>query len=83
MWVNINIDVSDVYDELSDREKHTLLEWLEDDGITNYTETSNNTMSISPMREEWSTICIKLSHLYYQMTNEEQAVIEKIVKKYL
>lgn len=81
MWANISIDVSEVYDELSDREKYTLLEWLEDDGITNYSD-DNNPMTSSPMREEWSNTCVKLSHLYYQMTNEEQEIIEKIVKKY-
>ena len=81
MWANISIDVSEVYAELSDREKYTLLEWLEDDGITNYGDDNNHMLS-SPMREEWSNTCIKLSHLYYQMTNEEQEIIEKIVKKY-
>ena len=82
MWVNVSVDVAEVYGGLSDREKHTLLDWLEDDGIASY-GNDNNLMSISPMREDWSNTCIKLSHLYYQMTNEEQAVIEKIVKKYL
>jgi len=82
MWVNVSIDVSDVYSELSDSEKYTLLDWLEEDGITSYTN-DNNAMTISPMREDWSDTCIKLSHLYYQMSNEEQAVIEKMVKKYL
>ncbi len=80
MWVNISVDVSDVYDELSEREKYQVLDWLEADGITHYT---SNEMSVSPMREEWSSTCSKLSHLYYQMSNEEQEVIEKIVKKYL
>ena len=80
MWVNISVDVSDVYGELSERAKYQLLDWLEADGITHY---SSDEMSTSPMREEWSATCTKLSHLYYQMTNEEQEVIEKIVKKYL
>jgi hypothetical protein len=82
MWVNINVDVGEIYNELSDREKHTLLDWLEDDGISSY-GNDDNAMSISPMREDWSDTCIKLSHLYYRMTNEEQEAIEKIVKKYL
>lgn len=82
MWVNISVDVAEVYEELSDREKYQVLDWLETDGISSY-GNDNNAMSISPMREDWSNTCIKLSHLYYQMTNEEQAVIEKIVKKYL
>ena len=81
MWVNISVDVAEVYEELSDREKYQVLDWLETDGISSY--GNDNAMSISPMREDWSNTCIKLSHLYYQMTNEEQAVIEKIVKKYL
>jgi hypothetical protein len=80
MWVNISINVADVYDELSEREKYQLLDWLEADGITHYT---SDDASVSPMREEWSETCFKLSQLYYQMSNEEQAVIEKIVKKYL
>ena len=48
MWANISIDVSEVYAELSDRDKYTLLEWLEDDGITNYSD-DNNPMTSSPM----------------------------------
>jgi len=80
MWVNITIDVSEVYEELSEREKYQILDWLEADGITHYT---SDDASVSPMREEWAEICSKLSQLYYQMSNEEQTVIEKIVKKYL
>lgn len=82
MWVNISVDVAEIYDDLSEREKYTLLEWLEADGISSY-QKDRNAMVISPMREDWAVICSKLSHLYYQMTNEEQVVIEKIVKKYL
>ncbi len=80
MWVNISIDVAEVYEELSEREKYQLLDWLENDGITRYTSDG---ASVSLMREAWGETCTKLSHLYYQMTNDELVVIEKIVKKYL
>jgi hypothetical protein len=78
--INIDIDVENIYEELSDSDKYLLLDWLTDDGITNM---STETSQISYMREEWDEICSKLSQLHYRMTNEEQAEIEKIVKKYL
>ena len=78
--INIDIDVENIYEELSDSDKYLLLDWLTDDGITNM---SIETSQISYMREEWGVICSKLSQLHYRMTNEEQSEIEKIVKKYL
>lgn len=78
--INIDIDVEEIYEELSDSDKYRLLDWLTDDGITNMSIESSQ---ISYMREEWGIICSKLSQLYYRMNNEEQAVIENIVKKYL
>jgi len=84
MWVNISVDVSDMYEELSDRDKYTLLEWLEDDGITLDSDSDgDNEKSTSMMKEDWNETCIKLSNLYYQMSNEEQELINKIIKKYI
>ena len=52
--INIDIDVENIYEELSDSDKYLLLDWLTDDGITNM---SIETSQISYMREEWGVIC--------------------------
>ena len=82
MYTSVDISVEDVYNSLSDCDKYELLDWLTEDGITEYSKSSEQSQ-ITLMKESWTETCIKLNNLYYRMSNEEQLIIEKIVKKYL
>lgn len=81
-YISINVDLGDVYDDLSRSEKITLMEYLEDDGIIEdqrlYNEETNNKL----INEEFMDSCVKLGTCYYQMSKEDEEVVNNLVKKY-
>ena len=80
-YVNINVDLWEIYESLCKREKQELLDWLDEDGLTEIpmdTPPSNSGL----MNEEFSRVCGKLSKSYYRMSKEDEETIVRIMKKY-
>ena len=80
-YVNINVDLWEIYGDLTKREKLELLEWLDEDG---FTEIPINTPPEKGglMNEEFSRVCGKLAKSYYRMSKEDEETIVRIMKKY-
>jgi hypothetical protein len=80
-YVTVDVDLDDVYSELRDREKQLLVDWLKEDGYS---------INIDPELDEPCTALQdmfneninKIKNSYYQLTNEEIELIEKLAKKY-
>ena len=73
--VDININVGDFYDEMDDNESRQMLKLLIEDGYDEHTTAScNNWEFIDAMK--------KLSNNYYQLTNEEEALIIALSKRF-
>ena len=80
-YVNITVDLWEIYGDLTKREKLELLDWLDEDGLTEIpmdTPPSNSGL----MNEEFSRVCGKLAKSYYRMDKEDEETIIKIMKKY-
>ncbi len=76
--VDIDIDVEDFFDEMTDEEKQEMLELLAKDGFT--LEGSFQGHGIDA--QEFINSVHKLSENYHQLTNEETDLIIKLAKRF-
>lgn len=80
--VSVDIDLDDVYDQLTNSNKKSLMDWLIDDGIETPRARQEMYEHNNLTNDDWSKDCNKLSSLYYQMGNEDVDKIREILKKY-
>ena len=78
-YVSVHVDLEDVYDELSKKEKEMLISWLEEDDIL---PTVNVSGYKGIMNEEFNDICSRLAQSYYRMSKEDEEMVVTIMKKY-
>ena len=84
-WIQIDVDLDDVYDNMGSYERRKMAEWLEDDGYTTITtklEGYDIPPSTSSLESEFHDMLINLSSKFYQMSNEEVEMITKLYNKY-
>jgi hypothetical protein len=76
-YTNVDIDVSveDFYDEMSNDEAKKMLQLLIENGYSVPTPASINNW-------EFTDAITKLSNNYYQLTNEEEALIIALSKRF-
>ena len=76
-YVSVDIDVSveDFYDEMDSEEAKQMLQLLIEDGYGIPTPASIHNW-------EFTDAITKLSSNYYQLTNEEEALIIKLAKRF-
>jgi hypothetical protein len=85
-WVSIDVDLDDVYNEMSRWDKENMAEWLMDDGILNnhpnskIRETTRNTNE-SPGEEQYRNDLTKIWNSFYQLSNEDIEIIKNIANK--
>ena len=78
-YVSVHVDLEDVYDELSKKEKEMLISWLEEDDIL---PTVNVSGYKGIMNEEFNDACSRLAQSYYRMSKEDEEMVVSIMKKY-
>ena len=80
MYVNVRVDVEEVYDDLSTYEKKQVAEWLYDDGIITIkpNKRDNNT---TLLEYEFIEKMTKIIESYVRLTNEQIDAIEQIYLK--
>jgi hypothetical protein len=85
-YINIDVDLEDVVEQLSSREKQKLVDALYDDG---YYQTelekeldSNVEFTVSVNEQLFRTELSKISKNYVNLTNEEEELIMKIGKRF-
>ena len=76
----VELDVNDIYENLSDREILKLVDLLVDEGVVISTNTSKNE-SLSFMDEEWKKTLINLMNNRHRLSNEDEETIKTIAKK--
>lgn len=82
----IDIDIDEVYRELSRSERNTLIDYLVEDGLVAKLATTNGNVSVqstSYLDEEWNQVIDKLSgNNRLRLSNEDEEAIRKIANKY-
>jgi hypothetical protein len=73
--VDIDVSVEDFYDEMNSSEAKQMLQLLIEDGYGIPVVASANNW-------EFTDAITKLSSNYYQLTNEEEALIIKLAKRF-
>jgi len=79
--VDVDLDLEDLYDELSKREKERLIKWLEDEGyLTDQKDIEYEKMSI--LEQMFEDDIEKIRKAYFQISKDDFKTISEIAKKY-
>jgi hypothetical protein len=76
----VDLDVNDIYENLSDREILKLVDLLVEEGVVISTNTSKNE-SLSFMDQEWKKTLITLMNNRHRLSNEDEETIKTIANK--
>jgi len=84
-YISIEIDLDDVYDGMSNRDKKTMVEWLEKDGFCELEsgDEENDFYIENPnvLDDMWVDTMKKLFHGRMQLSLEDEETIRKIANK--
>ena len=85
-YINVDIDLDDVYDDMISSEKRLMAEWLESDGYctTGKTDDYTNDFTITdPSMEDefWIEYIKKLFHGRLRLSIEDEETIKQIANK--
>lgn len=82
--ISIDVDLDDIYSEMSRSDCEEMTNWLYDDGyLDKYLERerAKNLTSSTANGWNWKEICHKLSISQLRLTNEEEEIIKKIADR--
>ena len=80
-YINVDIDLDEIYDAFSSSEKNSLVDWLKEDGYIEEPETNDFPPSETYKDDEWVETIQKLSKNRHQLTFEEEEQIKEISKR--
>ena len=85
-YININVDLDEIYDEMSRYDKEEMAEWLLDDGILENHKNLNIRKLVrgneeSFDEEQFRNNLTKLWSNFYQLSNEDEEIIKIIANK--
>lgn len=85
-WISIDVDLDDIYNGMSSRDKRNMAEWLYEDGILESHPNSEIRKNVrgdneSPGEYEFRNDLTKLWNGHYQLTIEDQEIIKQIANK--
>jgi hypothetical protein len=84
-YINVDIDLDDIYDDMSTSDKREMTQWLEKDGFCTLDEDGeDNEFEIENpniMDMEWVGMMGKLFHSRLQISLEDEETIRKIANK--
>jgi len=82
MNIDIDIDVEDVYYNMSEREKNILIDFLISDGFIDFNFFMNKVNKTQSLEYEFFISKIdKIAKSYYQLSNEDLNTLDNIVNK--
>ena len=82
MRVDVNLDIDDIYYELSDREKRELVDLLQDDGLVlPRDESLKSSGGLNHLDYEWAEALDKINKARYILTKEQEDMIMNLASK--
>jgi hypothetical protein len=80
-YINVDIDLGTIYDDLSSSEKDYLVDWLKEDGHIEEPEVNEFPSSENYKDDDWVETIQKLAKNRHQLTLEEEELIKSISNK--
>jgi hypothetical protein len=87
-YVNINVDLDYIYDDLSSFDKRELAEWLENDGYCtlereDFVDREEEFIIENPNHfdDEWTDMCKKIFHSRLNISQEDENKLKEISNK--
>jgi hypothetical protein len=85
-YINVKVELDDVYDQMGTYDKNDIAEWLYEDGILDQHPNSEIRKLVRGKEEsngekELRDNLAKLWNAHYQLTNEEELLIKQIVNR--
>ena len=85
-YINVKVDLDEVYDQMGTYDKHDMAEWLYEDGILDTHPNSEIRKMVRGDKEsngekELRDDLTKLWNSYYRLTNEEELLIKQIANR--
>ncbi len=85
-WIDVRVDLDDIYYEMGDFDKEKMAEWLYEDGILDKHPNPDIRLLIKGNEESFGEEQLrnnltKLWNGYYQLSNEDIEIIKKIANK--
>ena len=75
-WIDVEIDLDDVYDKMGRHEKELMVDWLREDGYISAFNTGDaESDDASPLDAEWNQMIQKIHEARYQLTPEQEAAL--------
>jgi hypothetical protein len=85
-YINVDVDLDDIYDTMSSSDKRDMAEWLHEDGILNKHPNTEIRRLVrgddeSTLEFDFRNDLTKLWNGHYQLTIEDQEIIKQIANK--
>jgi hypothetical protein len=85
-YINVKVELDEVYDQMGTYDKNDIAEWLYEDGILDQHPNSEIRKLVRGKEEsngekELRDNLAKLWNAHYQLTNEEELLIKQIVNR--
>lgn len=86
-YISVDIDLGDIYDDMTNSDKRDMVEWLERDGFCNFPEDEceceDDFQIVDPnlLDDIWIEIVKKLFNGRLQLSLEDEEIITKISNK--
>ena len=85
-YISIEVDLDDIYSEMGSRDKKIIAQWLYDDGILDdHSDPEIRKMVRGDVESDGEKYLrddlTKIWNSYYQLTKEEEEVIQKIANR--
>lgn len=87
--LDVDVDLDEIYDSMSRHQRNSFVEKLQDDGYIEdceCVEDDDFALSEGILRiknEDWNSECVRLSNLYYNLSEEDIQTIKGIIKKHI
>jgi hypothetical protein len=81
--VDVDIEIDDIYDDLSSCDRDRLISWLHKDGhLSEYMRLNGIDEPTTLTDDTFVTDCMSLSDAYYRMSKEDIETVRALVAKY-